>query len=667
MGLFFSSCEKEDDPIITLPPRTEVWKPFQLAKLPVKNLPQNQDSFTGVMGDFEITLGRIPGDTLIFIIPPIPTSSAKLEVTISNQLVIWDLKVLIPDVYPKSGGFLKDFNEYIQRLRVKIQEKEELVGYLDKLEAWQNAFIEKTKQLNERELDWITGAILFDFNNRLFINWERYWESVCESAGPKPALMEVSKLLLAQELSILDQYQNLPKNPLHEAVLTSFGLGIWSQFLSLEILSVEIRDCPVLRDYELIDNETGKVLTPDVPIPFTTYNRKELRILGVYQKLNKGVLDPGRQGFEEKKRVIDRFSAILNEYLDNYGYKLPALPNSVIELPENANLEKKQIEDYKWNSPYFENSNIRILEMEKGGPLLSLTLVSENGQPESFDFQPSVLTIPHRIYPAILDIDCPLVVDVILENRTHKVRIENGQEPFEITWSNGGKGESQINLPPGENHVMVVDETGCERVILFPTPEYGTVTDIDGNMYPTVKWKDTWWMAESLRTTRKNDGSDILKAVNISEWTGTNQATYTWWLDHEEYDETFGKLYNYQAVCCDICPEGWRLPTLDDLGIFFELFPLEGARSLRSTTGWPESEGKFNNLSGLAIFPSGGREGQNGKFLTEYPQAIFWSATKFDSTYPFRYFVDEFSNELRVAIEYDLRSGYSIRCVKKVD
>ena len=73
--------------------------------------------------------------------------------------------------------------------------------------------------------------------------------------------------------------------------------------------------------------------------------------------------------------------------------------------------------------------------------------------------------------------------------------------------------------------------------------EYGTVTDIEGNTYKTVKINDQWWMCENLKTTRFNDGTLIpfFATNDTSGWqVGPGFKTVA--------DSLYGQLYNYATI-----------------------------------------------------------------------------------------------------------------------
>lgn len=105
----------------------------------------------------------------------------------------------------------------------------------------------------------------------------------------------------------------------------------------------------------------------------------------------------------------------------------------------------------------------------------------------------------------------------------------------------------------------------------------GAVGDVDGNVYNTVKICDQIWMAENLRTTKYNDGTDI----DISE--------YHWYNDDEEtYKNIYGGLYDYINFE-KICPSGWHVPSTREWVDLIECvdeftgieggYPLEGESS----------------------------------------------------------------------------------------
>lgn len=91
------------------------------------------------------------------------------------------------------------------------------------------------------------------------------------------------------------------------------------------------------------------------------------------------------------------------------------------------------------------------------------------------------------------------------------------------------------------------------------------VKDIDGNEYTAVTLGGATWLWENLRTSRYRDGTPIPEITDNEAWRSTNSGAYSWFNNINETEEGYGKLYNWEAAtCCDICPEGYRLPNLED-------------------------------------------------------------------------------------------------------
>jgi len=95
--------------------------------------------------------------------------------------------------------------------------------------------------------------------------------------------------------------------------------------------------------------------------------------------------------------------------------------------------------------------------------------------------------------------------------------------------------------------------------------EYGTVTDIDGNVYRTVIIGNQEWMAENLKTTRYNDGQPIPNITGDSEWYNLRTPGYCWYNNDISNKETYGALYNWFAVNTGrLAPAGWHVPNREE-------------------------------------------------------------------------------------------------------
>lgn len=129
--------------------------------------------------------------------------------------------------------------------------------------------------------------------------------------------------------------------------------------------------------------------------------------------------------------------------------------------------------------------------------------------------------------------------------------------------------------------------------------------------YKAVQIGDLTWMAENL----KYEMSD--------SWCYNNDKNMC---------EKYGRLYTWYSAQ-EACPEGWRLPTIDDWNSLndavcgeygIDLECLE--KMLKSKNGWKTYGGA--NYSGFSAAPAGYFDGKN--FLGIGKETAFWSSTKLD-------------------------------------
>jgi len=207
--------------------------------------------------------------------------------------------------------------------------------------------------------------------------------------------------------------------------------------------------------------------------------------------------------------------------------------------------------------------------------------------------------------------------------------------------------------------------------------EKGTVTDIDGNQYQTVKIGDQWWMAENLKVEHYRDGSPITEIATTEAESVWAQSLVGSYCSFE--DSIYGYLYNHFALedINQLAPEGWHIPSDAEWKTLEKTIGMQqnqvDALAWRGTNegeilmnkalaGWPQASLAFgSDLYGFAALPGGCRL-QNGFTNTQKNTAFFWSSSADGNQAWYRYLDAQKKTIFR---QQTYRSyGMSIRCIK---
>lgn len=202
--------------------------------------------------------------------------------------------------------------------------------------------------------------------------------------------------------------------------------------------------------------------------------------------------------------------------------------------------------------------------------------------------------------------------------------------------------------------------TGYGSIISFSSLEKGTVKDIDGNIYHTIKIGTQTWMVENLKVTRYNDGTDIPLATEI--WGNLTTPAYCWYDNNEaENKDTYGAIYNWYTTQNEkLSPKGWHVSTNDDWQSLIDHITGVTAGGMLKEPGyshWLSPNSEATNYTGFNALPGGSR-------LSYFAQKGYiggwWSA----SATPNRYMLTYDAGDLLVSTNITKWAGYSIRCVK---
>lgn len=226
-----------------------------------------------------------------------------------------------------------------------------------------------------------------------------------------------------------------------------------------------------------------------------------------------------------------------------------------------------------------------------------------------------------------------------------------------------------------------------------PVEDPKTITDIDGNVYKTIRMGSQLWMAENLRTTHFADGTEIPVGT---EFDTKNPLRYLPKEDPASV-ERYGYLYNWAAAVRGgehsmervqgPCPDGWHMPSKSEFEILINHvghtpeYICEGkqtyiAKALASQSDWKESSEpntpgnnpSANNATGMNFQPVGYLKPGASLFGES---AHFWTSTDYisemDEVNPaFTHAFDIYPNraEVEIRVGRTPESAYSIRCIK---
>lgn len=176
-------------------------------------------------------------------------------------------------------------------------------------------------------------------------------------------------------------------------------------------------------------------------------------------------------------------------------------------------------------------------------------------------------------------------------------------------------------------------EKTIETQIEFnPNITYDELSDVDGNIYKTVEIGTQVWMAENLKTTKYNDGSNIQHIEDNAQWENTSSGAYCNYSNDEATGSVYGKLYNYYAVETNkLCPAGWHVPSQDEWIVLKEYLGGDqvagGKMREPGTSHWLETNENVTNESGFTALPSGQRF-PDGRSWNMNIGGYWWSTTQ---------------------------------------
>ena len=223
------------------------------------------------------------------------------------------------------------------------------------------------------------------------------------------------------------------------------------------------------------------------------------------------------------------------------------------------------------------------------------------------------------------------------------------------------------------------------QIIFNPNLTYGTVIDIEGNVYKTIQigsksiQSTQVWMAENLKTTKYNDGTPIPNTTDNTTWAALTTGAYSDYSNTPSNSTTYGRLYNWYVVDNNaatkvasnggknVCPTSWHMPTDAEWTTLTTYLGEEsvagGKLKETGTTHWTTPNTGATNETGFTALPGGYRY-YDGPYDGIGVYGYWWSSTEYSTTSDawFRLMYYDYPSIYRNGSFEPF--GFSVRCVR---
>jgi len=183
--------------------------------------------------------------------------------------------------------------------------------------------------------------------------------------------------------------------------------------------------------------------------------------------------------------------------------------------------------------------------------------------------------------------------------------VSTGDDNFNVVLSELKSGTTYYCRPYAINSAGV----GYGKTMQFTT--IGDVTDIDGNIYHSLRIGNCIWMTENLKVTHYTDGQPIPNDKYTSNL--PSEGGYCDFNNNPDNSITYGRLYSNHALHnSKLFPTGWRLSTEQDWDKLIQFLGGENIAGSKiketSLAHWLSPNKGATNSTGFTAIPGGYRK-----------------------------------------------------------